>query len=595
VPSRRTVLGLAGTAFVAALPWTFASPHWIGQLGEMIFLALLISSFNLSRGYAGQFSLGQAAVSAVAAYTVANVSTHVSGNLFVSLPAGIVAALVVGAIVGIPALRLDAWTLAVVTFFAVIVLPNVVNLLPGLTGGPNGISGIPAPSIFGWTLDDKAVFALMVVLLALWTAAMNNFVRSRHGDALKTLRTSELLTTAVGISNFRLKFLVYLIAAIPVGIAGALFVYRLQFVSPSPFSFPLVVAIMAGSQLGGAQSAWGALIGAVILQLGPAQSAEFRNASLLVYGVLMLVVGLVLPNGVTGLAAGWAARLRARGRTAEAPAPTPAAPPAAVLAPAGRAGARLDVRDVAKSFGGVRALDGVSLEALPGRVTGLIGANGSGKTTLLNVIAGFLVHEAGSIALDGEVLRGRSAASLARTGIRRTFQTPIVPTAMTTAEAVAIARYAIAPVGIMPTVLRTPAYRRAAAADREAALAALSACDLAAYADREASSLPLGLRRLIEVARVIAGAPRVVLLDEPAAGLEAREIDDLLNVVRALRTASMTVILIEHNFEVIRAVADDVYVLDGGRLIAHGTADDVAADPLVLERYFGGHAPRIHG
>jgi len=601
----RIIITAIAVLFVAALPWILASPHWIGQFSEMAFIAFLIGSINLSRGYAGQLSLGQAAICAVAAYTVAFFSIHVSSSVFVTMPAGVIAALLVGAIIGIPALRLNSWTLASATFFAVIVLPNVVNLTPAITGGINGLSGIPAPSLFGWSLDQNWIFFLTIVLFALWTWGITNFVHSRHGDALKTMRKSELLTRSIGISNFQLKLMVYLLASIPIGIAGALFIYRFQFVSASPFSFPLVVGVMAGSQLGGAMSPWGALVGAVILQLGPAQSSEFRQASLLIYGILMLVVGLALPNGLTGVAENWYRKVRAHKNVDtvnDVPQTTPTRIPlpndaavgayvAELFATRGRKGEKLEVRGVSKAFGGVRALDDVSLDAEPGRITGLIGANGSGKTTLLNIISGYLIAEDGKVSLGGEPLKGKSPTVLARAGVRRTFQTPIIPETMTTTEAVAIARYELEPLGIIPAVLQSAKFRQVAAADREAALEALGACDLDAYADREASSLPLGLRRLVEVARVIAGAPRIVLLDEPAAGLEEREIADLLNVVRALRNAGMTVILIEHNFNVIRAVADVVYVLDRGRLIAQGEVDQIATDPAVIESYFGGHAP----
>lgn len=585
----RMMVLACGTLLVATLPWTIASAYWVGQLSEVAFLALLVCSLNLSVGYAGQLAFGQVAVAAVAAYVVAYTSMNFSSSVFVTMPAGVAAALVTAAVIGAPTMRLSAWTLAVVTLFAVIVLPNVVELFPSFTGGKIGLIGIPEPTLFGIVLNSQWIYFLAVICLCAWTGAMYNFLRSRHGAALKTLRQSELLTSAVGISNFRLKLLVQLLAAVPAGIAGAVFIYKSQFISASPFSFSLVIQVVAASLLGGQTHIWGPVVGATILQLGPLQAAEFKDASLLAFGVLLVIVGLALPDGLTGLAERWLRKAMPQRNRTLGSAPVECAPVLASSAPTFR-GALLEVRGARRSFGGIRAVDDISIVAQPGRVTALIGANGSGKTTLLNMVSGFVSIEAGGIFLDGKRIDGHTQAEIARMGIRRTFQTPIIPLSMTTEDVVGIARSQVERAGITGAIFRTPGHRRVEAADRLAARSALAACDLIDHAPREASSLPLGLRRLIEVARAIAAAPGVVLLDEPAAGLEEREIDDLIKVVRSVRDAGMTVVLVEHNFGVISAVADVVYVLSQGKVIAEGSAEEIAAQPQVIELYFGGRA-----
>lgn len=254
-------------------------------------------------------------------------------------------------------------------------------------------------------------------------------------------------------------------------------------------------------------------------------------------------------------------------------------------------GVRLAVEHVSKSFGGVRALNDVCLIAEPGKVTALIGANGSGKTTLLNTISGFLAPESGVITLSGERIERRSATHLARIGIRRTFQTPIIPESTPTEDAVAVARYEVDRVGVLAAIVRAPSFWKVARSDRWRARGALQLCDLIEHADHTAASLPLGLRRLVEVARVVVSSPRVVLLDEPAAGLEAAELADLERVIRILRDHGLTIILVEHNFDFIRSLADTAYVLDRGTVICSGDIGSVAQDPVVVERYFGGRAP----
>jgi branched-chain amino acid transport system permease protein len=609
----RWAVMLAGVVVVATLPWTIATPYWVGQIYALFLLALLASSLTLSLGYAGELAVGQVALYAAGGYTAAYVGVHLSSEVPVTMLAAIAAALAAGLLVAAPSLRLAGWTLAVVTFFAIIVLPNLVQSLPSITGGVNGLAGLAQATIFGSVLQRSTLYVLAVVCVAVWTLAFRNFVTSRHGGALKTLRQSPQLATAMGISTFRLKLLVHLLAAVPAGIAGALFVYWYQFIDVSTFSFSLVIVVLAASLLGGSQSVAGPLLGAAILQLGPLQSTDFSNYSLLVYGCLLVIIGIALPGGLMAVLV--AGRRRIAAVIARSwPSPAGAAlskttliPPAAdgqpqatvsdrssyptpVLALKG-SGARLEVRQVSKAFGGVGALSEVDLVAEPGKVTALIGANGSGKTTLLNVISGFLAPDSGTVSLEGRHIERRSPSALAAAGIRRTFQTPIIPESMTAEEVVAVARYSADRLGVLPALLRLSAFWRITASDRAVARGALEFCELLDHAATTASSLPLGLRRLVEVARAIAGSPRVMLLDEPAAGLESNEIADLARVVADLRQAGLTILLVEHNFDFIRSLADEVYVLDRGFLLARGSVAQIECNPAVIERYFGGRKP----
>ncbi len=250
-------------------------------------------------------------------------------------------------------------------------------------------------------------------------------------------------------------------------------------------------------------------------------------------------------------------------------------------------GARVLVDKLVMKFGGLTALDDVTVTAEPGQVTAIIGSNGSGKTTMLNLVSGFLQATGGTIMLGDRRISGLRPHEIARAGVSRTFQTPLIPRSMSTRDVVAVARYMRPRVAVLPTVARTPAFRRARADDRDEARRFLALVGLEDLADIEATQLPLASRRLVEIARALVTRPTVVLLDEPASGLERREVDHLGAVLEAVADAGTTVILVEHNFRFVMDVADQVYVLDRGRLVAAGPPAQVERDPAVIQSYLG--------
>ena len=249
-------------------------------------------------------------------------------------------------------------------------------------------------------------------------------------------------------------------------------------------------------------------------------------------------------------------------------------------------GASLAVAGVSKSFSGLSALTDISLSAEAGQVTAIIGPNGSGKTTLLNVISGFYRADAGTVTIGGAAGRSRPH-DVARAGIARTFQTPLVPTGITVEQAVAAGRYMSQYRGVASAVLRLPGYRKTRDADRAEAHRVLALVGIEEHADADAAALPLGTRRLLEVARALIARPRLILLDEAASGLDEPEIDKLAVLISRIRAAGGTVILVEHNFRLVLSLADRIHVLAQGRLLASGSADDIQHDPAVLREYLG--------
>jgi branched-chain amino acid transport system permease protein len=384
----------------------------------------------------------------------------------------------------------------------------------------------------------------------------------------------------MGISVFRMKLSAYAIGALPAGVAGCLFANIDRYLAPSSFGFNLVVSILAASILGGSTSVYGAVVGAAILQLGPLESTSFQEYSLVVYGCLLLAGGVVLSVGLAGMAE------RLRRRVSRRWGPGRSSTARTGEAELNMSGARLSIHALVKSFGGNKVLQGVSLEAAPGQVTALIGPNGSGKTTLLNMICGYYPLDGGAICID-DIRSPRNPFRVARAGVGRTFQTPSIPRAITVAEVVRSGRYATQHSSFLAAALRLPNYRRARAGDVEAARRVLALVGLEEFENDEAASLPLGTRRLLEVARSLVAGPRVLLLDEAASGLDENEIDRLAALIRKVSAGGGTVVLVEHNFRLVLSLADRIYVLARGSILAEGTPAEIEVHPEVLTEYLG--------
>jgi branched-chain amino acid transport system permease protein len=610
---QRAPLALPALLAVALIlfPYWSGSGYWMLQLPLILCFALVVSGVNLSFGYAGELQLGQVFMFAVGAYVpmilaARNVMTDV---VVLMLLGGVLAALV-GILVALPALRIGGWSLAMASFFLVITIPDLTSIFQKYTGGLNGLSGIPSATLAGHTLSQTGLFEVTAVTTVLWFICYRNLVTSRYGVVFRVLRESPVLTKSLGFSTLRLKASVYALGALPAGIAGCLYGYLTLVLEPSTFGLSLGIGTVAASLFGGAESVYGVLFGAALLQLGPEKSAAFASYSPVIYGAFLIVAAILLRGGIARVgklalrrAARWIDPGTGDGAAAAGEHPADAAgrvrlhdwlsarraqgTDGGVVALSKVKGKRLGITNVTKSFGGVVALRDVSLTAEPGEVTALIGSNGSGKTTLLNVICGYAVPQAGSVKLDGQEIAGLTPHRIARLGIGRTFQTPTIPRGVSVRDVVASGRYAGDHIGFASSILRLPRYWRAQRADRREAMALLAMVGLTGVAGQEAASLPLGTRRLVEVVRALCSEPGMVLLDEPASGLNDEETEQLADLIARLAAAGATVVVIEHNFRFIRTISHTVHVLHLGQLIASGTAAKVAEDPQVIESYLG--------
>ncbi|WP_166462646.1 ABC transporter permease subunit [Amycolatopsis acidicola] len=548
------------------------------QVILIVVYALIVSGLNLSWGYAGELALGQVPFFAAGAYATAITRMHGHADLLLALAVSLATAGLLGFITGLPAFRLKGWPLALSSFFLVLLIPNILMIFEGQTRGLRGIVGVVGPTLFGQRIGRADYYSVVIVVAAVWFAVLRNLVRSRYGTALRLMKQSNQLAESLGVNVTALRFSTYVVAALPAGMAGTLFAYYLGVVVPTSFTLTLLVTFVAASVVGGSRSVWGALVGALLLVAGQQATANFEQYSLIAYGIFLILVGTVFKGGLAGLANRLLRRVSVAGShaTVESPGELTAIP-----------GRRLVAQDVRKTFGGLQALRGAELVAEPGQITALIGANGAGKTTLLNSISGFVVPDRGSITLDGVELVGRRGSRVARAGVGRTFQTPQIPEGFTAAEVVASGRFRVGRLRPVAAILRLKVYRRQHRQDARAAAAALRFAGLEAISDSQATSLPLGTRRLLEVVRCVAGSPGVLLLDEPAAGLD----DDALVALKALllraRDAGATIVLVEHNVPFVLDISDRVWVMDLGRPLVDGTPEQVRTDPAVIATYLG--------
>jgi branched-chain amino acid transport system permease protein len=595
---------IAAAVVLLLLPNLGGSAYWIDQIELIAIYTLVVSGLNLSFGFAGEVQFGQVLMFAIGAYLAGAIATRGHTDVLLLLVLGGIAAAAVATVIALPALRIGGWSLAMTSFFLVITIPELTQILHKFTGGEAGLS-IPIPTLFSTVLGPTGLYRFTIAIAIIWMACYRNLVTSRYGIIFRLLRESPVLASSLGFSTMRLKVLAYALGALPAGIAGCFFAFQIEFVTPESFGLALAIGFVAASVLGGVESVYGAVIGSAIFQLGPNASLSFQQYAPVAYGVFLIVAAISFPRGLAGLGKTLARIASHRLTPAEPVTPGPPGRYAVETldeqqlggessgegAPLEkRAGSRLVVSGVSKTFGGVKAVRDVSLTAEPGRVTALIGSNGSGKTTLLNLISGYIKVDSGEIKLGDEAITGRAPHRIARLGVGRTFQTPSVPRGLSALEVVAAGRYREEPVGTLGSMLRLPKYWRARAADRREALAALEEVGLAGLAGEEAAALSLGTRRLLEVARAVCGRAELILLDEPASGLSESEVDTLGKVVRAAADAGTTVVLIEHNFRFIVGISDAVHVLHAGALIASGDAKSIGHDPGVIESYLGSQA-----
>lgn len=625
---------------LAAIPLFVTNPFALGLLTLLAIYGILLIGLDVTVGYLGQVNLAQAAFLGIGAYTAGLIVTNGGYSILIGLACAFLLCLVLGALLALPALRLEGpqFALATLSFGALAV--TVLNEWEDLTLGAQGFS-VTRPPLFGHALDATWFYWLCLALLVLVWMGMRNLLSSQWGRAFEALRDSPIATDAMGVGTYRHKVIAFAFGSALGGLAGGLYSFNFQYLDPHSFTYELMVILLLGVVLGGRKSLWGAVVGAAFIVLLPnllSNPTMFHFFSIV--GLLIAVIGVVnalrgkkgvkealrfqtlapvvamamlvigsytvsntedwrkaifalmlfsvvvgLPEGLMGYAGKLLTRLF---RVPAAPLP-PASNLDDVLPMQNADGSvLLELKELKRHFGGVKAVDGVSMTVKAGTVHGLIGPNGSGKSTAVNVISGLYTPTSGQLLLDGNELPYGSLYQVAGAGVSRTFQNLQLFGELSALDNVMVA---LRDTYKMPWPLVLLGLARVEEHKAQAdALALLQLVGLEDQARTRAKDLTYGAQRFLEIARALARKPRLLILDEPAAGLAHPDAHNLVEIIRRIHGRGIAIVLIEHHMDVVTALCNTVTVLDGGQVIAEGPADEVKRHPKVIEAYLGAAA-----
>jgi ABC-type branched-subunit amino acid transport system ATPase component/ABC-type branched-subunit amino acid transport system permease subunit len=637
---------------LAVFPFVMTNPYYLHLVVVIGLFSIVLLGLDIVFGYTGEVSIGHAALLGIGAYTVGILKFQLGIGLLLALPVAVVVACLFGLALALPALQVTGPYLAMVTLAFGTIIAILINEMTFLTNGPMGITlQTPviydfrdwgdSIEFFDMSMGRMRAFQFYFVVMAallLTLFLVNRLIGSRYGRAFEALRDSPIACDCMGVSVYKHKVIAFVASAGLAGLAGGLFAYSEQYIAPNNFSTELSIQFLLGVTLGGRKSRVGPILGAVVIVVLPNLLAdiqlfrilagivaaiavaagvviwrkrpdearqvavpvglcvaffvfslllrEITDYKLTVFGLMILFVVYYLPNGIAG-----ALRTMLAGVSFGHTAFIAAGDDAHVWAEAAPVASQSDllqVQQVVMQFGGLRALNQVDLAVRGGTIHGLIGPNGSGKSTMMNVLTGIYTPTSGRIVWEGADIAGRRSPDIASAGIARTFQNVQLFGELTCVENIMVGLHHTYRSTMAEVLLGLPRARREEKGAALRAVSLLRFVGLDSLANEEARNLPYGKQRLLEIARALALDPKLLLLDEPAAGLTAPDIRDLVAIIRKIRDHGITLLLIEHHMDVVMSLCDRVTVLDFGQKIAEGLASHVQADPRVIAAYLGG-------
>ncbi len=640
----KKIAAVLAIAVAAMLPTFWPNPYYIHLMVVIGIYAILLLGLDIVVGYVGEVSLGHAALFGVGSYAAGVLHAKLAVPFLLAVPASIAITGLFGALLALPALRVSGPYLAMVTLAFGTIIQILINEMDFLTNGPLGLS-VRKPVWFGHHISGTDYYYVVLVALIATLFVIQRILKSHLGRAFEALHDSPIASDCMGVSVYGYKVYAFVLSAAIAGLAGALFTYSEEYISPNTYNFELTILFLLAVIMGGRKTRTGPVLGAIIVVMLPNVLSDidlFREISigiavitavyavyafvtrqrtarqlalplaatialavsgfmmenitdhrLTIFGAMILFVVYYLPNGIMGFLRGIIVKFRPQWihrHTLISEHGDMQHVWAVPDHPVTANGFLLEARNIVMQFGGLKALSEVNLQISKGTVHGLIGPNGSGKSTTMNVLTGIYKPTSGEIDFNGKLITGATPSSIAGEGIARTFQNVQLFGEMTAIENVLVGLHHTYRHNILDVVFHTPRCKREKHAAEVRAASLLRFVGLADLANEEARNLPYGKQRLLEIARALALNPSLLLLDEPAAGLTAPDIKELIAMIEKIRSHGITVILIEHHMDVVMSICDKVTVLDFGQKIAEGTPAEIQSNEKVIGAYLGGSA-----